>query len=343
MKPSLADRFEAVAGLASAVSAYAASQGIDAAPIARACGLDPERFDIVGERVSLDRMARFMEALALIAADDLFGLKSASMFEKGASGPFGYALMNAPTLRDGLVFIGRNLNKITETSICTLEIGAREVHFDWTYSPLILHRTQYVDMTTAQMMAHARTLIGPDIGRTRLELERPKPANPGLHRQILVRNISFNAPINSFSVPTELLDRQNPKADRRLFAIMAQQVEAMQVHQTDSGDPVAAVRLYVAENLAPDAPTLAQAADRLGMSERTLQRRLTEAGTSLQAIVDECRKEMAERLLSETSLTLSQISYKLGFSAPGAFTRSSIRWFGATPSQVRQGQTKPRS
>jgi hypothetical protein len=61
-----------------------------------------------------------MEALALISGDDLFGLKSASMFSKGGSGPFGYALLNAPTVRDVMMFLGRNLQKISEASICTL-------------------------------------------------------------------------------------------------------------------------------------------------------------------------------------------------------------------------------
>ena len=72
------------------------------------------------------------------------------------------------------------------------------------------------------------------------------------------------------------------------------------------------------------------------MSPRTLQRRLTDAGTSMQSIVDDCRREMAERLLLETDLTLSSIGYRIGFSAPAAFTRSAIRWFGMTPSEFRE-------
>lgn len=336
MITTLADHFEVAAGLASGISRYAAGLGLDVDPIARACGLDPERFNTINERISLDRLCRYMEALALIAGDDVFGLKSVSGFEKGASGPFGYGLMNAATVRDFLMFFGRNMNKVSETKMCTLEIGARAAHFEWTYSPLILHRDQYVDMGTVQAFNILRILLGDDINRVKLELERKKPINTNLHKQLLTQNVSFNAPVNAMIIPAEFLARINPDADPRLFALMSAQLDAIELRGADLSDPVAAIRFQVAENLAGNTPTLASEAERLGMSPRTLQRRLTDAGTSMQAIVDECRREMAARLLSETSLTLSSITYKLGFSAPAAFTRSAIRWFGMTPSQYRK-------
>jgi len=336
MITTLADHFEVAAGLASGISRYAAGLGLDVDPIARACGLDPERFGIINERISHDRLCRYMEALALIAGDDVFGLKSVSGFEKGASGPFGYGLMNAATVRDFLTFFGRHMSKISESRVCTLEIGARSTHFEWTYSPLILHRDQYVDMGAVQTFNLLRVLLGDDINRVKLELERKKPINTSLHKQLLTQNVSFNAPVNAMIIPAEYLGRINPDADPRLFAMMSAQLDAMEIRGTDLSDPVAAIRFQVAENLAGNTPTLASEAERLGMSPRTLQRRLTDAGTSMQAIIDECRREMAARLLSETTLTLSSITYKLGFSAPAAFTRSAIRWFGMTPSQYRK-------
>lgn len=332
----LADRYEAAAGLASAVGAYAQTCGIDAEPIARACGLDPDRFEQIGERVKLDRLCRYMEALALVSGDDLFGLKSAGMFNKGASGTFGYAMLNAPTMRDFLVFLGRNMRKISEISISTLEIGFRDVIFEWTYSPLILHRDQYVDMTIAQTLYHIKPFLGEDVKNCRLELERRKPINLLLHRQLLGPKTSFGATINRMIIPASYLSRPNPQADARLFAILVQQVEAIPSRPLETTDPVTSIRLHVVDRLTSGVPTLAEEAERLGMSARTLQRRLTEAQTSMHEIIDDSRKEMAECLLLETSLSLSEISFRLGFSAPAAFTRSAIRWFGRPPSAHRK-------
>jgi len=336
MPTTLADQFEAVAGVASAVGAYAASRNIDSDAIARGCGLDPARFGILGERVSLNRLCRFLEALALISGDDLFGLKSAEVFEKGASGPFGYALMSAPTIRDLLIFLGRNLHKAGETSICTLAIGARETHFEWAYSPLILHCDQYVDLGLVQTFRHLKAILGPDTNQLKLELTRLKPKNTNLHKELLTKHVSFGATVNAMIMPSEFLGRVNPNADPRLFKMMSQQMDAIEIRSTKSQDPVVSVKLHLAENLAGNVPTLAQEAERLGMSPRTLQRRLTDAGTSMQALLDQCRSEMAERLLLDTTLSLSAITYKLGFSAPAAFTRSAIRWFGVTPSNYRK-------
>lgn len=337
----LADRYEAAAGLASAISTYAASLSIDADPIARASGLDPDRFDQIGERVKLDRLCRYMEALALISGDDLFGLKSASMFTKGASGPFGYALLNAPTLRDVLVFLGRNMRKISNLKICTLEIGAKDAIFEWTYSPLIIHRDQYVDMTLAQTLAHFEPFLGQDIKSCRLELERKKPGNINLHKQLLGPKTRFGATINRLIIPASYLSRTNPNADIRLHKILVQQIEAIPFSPVDTTDTVTSIRLHVIERLASGIPSLKDEAERLGMSARTLQRRLTEAGTSMQEIIDDSRKEMAQSLLTETTLSLSEISFQLGFSAPAAFTRSAIRWFGKTPSAYRKQPSSP--
>lgn len=336
MKPTLADSFEVAAGLASGISKYASGLGIDAEPIARACGLDPSRFSVIGERISLDRLCRYMEALAMISSDDCFGLQSAEAFQKGASGPFGYAMMNAATLHECLIFMGRNLHKISESSVGTLEVGTRKTYYQWTYSPLILHRTQYVDMGIAQSFAHFRSFLGDDVRDLKVELERKPPKNMNLHRKILSRDVSFNAQVNTIIFPSSFLSRTNPHADARLFAMMSKSMDDIPSRTPDDGDPVSAIRLHVAENLEANTPTLTGEAERLGMSSRTLQRRLTAAGTSMQAIIDECRKEMAGKLLLETNLTLSSIGYKLGFSAPAAFTRSALRWYNMTPSEFRR-------
>lgn len=332
---AMGDRFEVAAGLAGSLVTYAAARGIDAGPIARASGLDPDSFGAMFDRISLDRLCRFMEALAIISQDDQFGLKAGAVFEKGASGPFGYALIHAPTVRQALTFIGRNLPKVADVSVCTLEEGAREVRLEWSYPALILRRDQFNDMIAVMALVHFHDILGADMDMARIELERPKPKSLTIYKELLCRHIAFAAPVNAIVMPAALMARPNPAADARLFAILSKQLDDMRVARPHSTDPVTAARYIVLDTLDGAAPTLAEVAGQLGLSERTLQRRLTEAGTSLQEIVDECRRELAEKLLLETDLSLAQIAYKLGFSAPSAFTRSATRWFGTSPSRYR--------
>jgi len=74
----------------------------------------------------------------------------------------------------------------------------------------------------------------------------------------------------------------------------------------------------------------------LAIAPRTLQRRLAAKGVSYQQVVDDVRRDAAERLLADPSLAVSQIGYLLGFSEPSAFHRAFKRWHDVTPQEYRQ-------
>jgi AraC-like DNA-binding protein len=73
----------------------------------------------------------------------------------------------------------------------------------------------------------------------------------------------------------------------------------------------------------------------LAVSQRTLQRRLADEGTTYQAVLDDVRREMAERHLHDTALAIAEISFLLGYSEPAAFHRAFKRWHGVTPQTYR--------
>jgi len=83
-----------------------------------------------------------------------------------------------------------------------------------------------------------------------------------------------------------------------------------------------------------DASLVALAA-RIGMSERTLQRKLSGQGTSHQKLLDEMRRELALRYLRDPNIAICEAAYLLGFSESSAFHRAFKRWTGATPSEFR--------
>jgi len=76
-------------------------------------------------------------------------------------------------------------------------------------------------------------------------------------------------------------------------------------------------------------------AQTLHLSQRTLQRRLQEEGTSFQTLLDDTRRELAEQYLAQPSMTLLEIAYLLGFADPSNFFRAFRRWFDATPGEYR--------
>ena len=71
------------------------------------------------------------------------------------------------------------------------------------------------------------------------------------------------------------------------------------------------------------------------MSGRTLQRRLADRGATYQSLVDEARRQLAEKLLRDTGYSLAEVAYLTGFSEQSAFTRAFKRWAGQTPRSYR--------
>lgn len=329
------DRFEVSAGLAASVMSFSAARGIDADPIARACGLDPQQFGSLHARIGLEKFTRFLEALAALSGNATFGLEAGAAFEKGATGALGYALICAPTVRDALEVLRLNLRKTDTATNYRFAAEGNEYCVRWTYSPLLVRREQFVDMGFAILVAHFRSMLGPDIDRLRIEMERPRPHNVSIYKDLLGKNVVFAAARNLCAFPLDVLSRRNDNADPRLFGILMDQLDRQQAEISPDDDLVAAARHFVLASIGQDTPGLARTSAHLRMSERTLQRRLSEAGTSLQDIVDDSRRELAMRLLVESDLSLAEISYRLGFSAQSAFSRSAARWFGLTPSQYR--------
>ncbi len=98
----------------------------------------------------------------------------------------------------------------------------------------------------------------------------------------------------------------------------------------------------VAERLGSGRTSLRDVAQQMGISERTLRRRLTDAGTSFSALVSRKRIDLANGWLSSTDFDLKHISFLLGYSEPAAFSRAFKRWTGDSPGRRRGSDIGPR-
>ena len=81
--------------------------------------------------------------------------------------------------------------------------------------------------------------------------------------------------------------------------------------------------------------SIEEAANRLGMSKRSLQRRLSEESSSYQEVLNATRRELAQSFLSRSSASLGEIAYLLGFQDGNSFIRAFRGWTGQTPGEYR--------
>lgn len=95
------------------------------------------------------------------------------------------------------------------------------------------------------------------------------------------------------------------------------------------------VHAVLLELLPGNAATIEQAAERLGLSKRTLQRRLEDEGENFRALVNATRESLARHYLGSTTMSSGEIAFLLGFEDPNSFYRAFQDWTGQTPESAR--------
>lgn len=178
-----------------------------------------------------------------------------------------------------------------------------------------------------------------------VRLTRPAPPRPTRHEALLGAPVVFGCAVGALCVPRDTWEAKLPGADPMLQETLRALAERLELGASTS-DLEQAVRARL-RSLLPegggDAPAVARS---LGMSARTLHRRLRAAGRSFGEVVDLFRESEAERLLASRAASLSEVAYRLGFSDQSAFTRAFRRWKGAPPSAwlgTRRAPGQPRA
>lgn len=141
--------------------------------------------------------------------------------------------------------------------------------------------------------------------------------------------VEFDSPRNALVFPTELLAAPLPTADPHTAALCVRQCEEL-LEQRRSRDGIAGEVRHQLLRVPGQVPTMGHIAAGMHIAERTLHRRLAREGTSYRALLDEVRETLAKELLAN-DLTVKEVSDRLGYSEPAAFTHAYTRWHGAPP------------
>ena len=159
------------------------------------------------------------------------------------------------------------------------------------------------------------------------------------HAQVFGPNVVYGVPAAFGRFHAALLDRAVPNADASMLQVLqrrADELLAQRLRETAEPRIVTDVRREVAAQLASDRARLDDVAAALALNPRTLQRKLAEAGTNFQAVHDAARQALAEDLLRDSPLNLTDVAYMLGYREQSSFNRACREWFGNTPARTRE-------
>jgi AraC-like DNA-binding protein len=147
--------------------------------------------------------------------------------------------------------------------------------------------------------------------------------------------VEFGAAENSFTLSRTDVDRILPTANRPLAGVL-DGLLTEQLAKLTRDDVVSRCKVAFLEQLSSGEPSAEDVARQLHMSNRTLQRKLSEAGTSYQKLVDDTRRDLALRYIEDAGKSITDITFLLGFSGHSTFSRAFKRWTGTSPSDYRQ-------
>jgi AraC-like DNA-binding protein len=244
-----------------------------------------------------------------------------------------YLTTSAATLGAGLTLLQRSLPLAMPWLQLSIEEHGEEMLLSFAKQPRFPGRDE-ADLFALGILVRRleRTPLRP-VRFTRIELPLRAPADREAWSR-LVDGTPLRFGARSFRMALRREDWQLPmrRSDARLTELLQQQLAL-----ADEPGLLVALRALLRERL----PDVEQAALALGLSRRSLQRKLFSAGTTFEQERDQVRRDLAEALLLQSQLSLREVAERLGFAEQASFTRAFQRWTGSTPSRVRRyGQLK---
>jgi AraC-like DNA-binding protein len=168
----------------------------------------------------------------------------------------------------------------------------------------------------------------------RIELTRRR-ANEEMLRKHFACDIRFDAPFDVVVFEEAALALPFVTGSAQVLAALEPGLEAALRDEGASPTLLDDVRSTLGQRICGERPAVDKVAKALGMSARTLQRRLGELGTSYQQVLDDVRRRSARRLLANTDLATSEVAFLLGFEEMNSFTRAFHAWEGTSPGKWR--------
>ena len=280
-------------------------------------------------------------ALPASAPRDELGLRAAERFVTGDADLLGYIMAHSMHGLDAATALMQHARLIGDSADYRVETRGERVVIE--LGLLGGRGTEFPEGADFAVAVIFRLLLDATHGRTRplaVHLPRPCPRVVRPFQRFFRTKVVFEAALPALEYERATMLVPLTQGDPRLVRILKKQAaaELELLRAAGSDDWQHRVRALIAQDLArADSDcSLAWAAARCGVSERTLRRRLSDAGTSYRSLVDDARKERALAMLAhEPSVT--EVAHRLGFSDATAFARAFRRWTGHSPHAARRG------
>ncbi len=318
---------------------------IDKGALLRSLGIDPEA-PVDPSQMVLD--TDYYGFLERIAAVDRWAttlpLRVGASMRCDEYGAFGLAWKSAADLRGSYERAERYARVLT--SVSTYEV---ETSDDGAFMHLRREGERRLGLrlsneaTIASIVSISQQASSEEFQPLAVYFKHPAPDAVAGHEEHFGCPVHFASDRDALLVSKEDLKTPNKLGDEGLSRFFETHLEAEVSKLEEDNSLQHQVQARIARSLSEGVPTISDVAKHLGMSGRTLQRRLSELRFSYQTLVDETRRRLAKRFLQQTDFSLAEVAFMTGFSEQSSFTRAFKRWAGQTPRSYRlESQPGPR-
>lgn len=285
------------------------------------------------DNVGYEKVTALWNRAAAATGDAAFGVHAAEQLPPGLFDVVEYAALSSATLREALAQLCRYQRLVTEVARYTLDGDTLRLDYDLGASPAppSPHAREYL---LATVVAKARQATGLARPARALHFRHAAPATLDEQRRFFACPLRFDAAHDQIDLDPAALSASLVRADPALRAVLDRHAQALLAELPDDARASTRVSRWLVGNLVT--ANIRVAAAHLGLSERSLQRRLREEGTAFEALLEAARRQEAMRLLADDRLAVAEIAFLLGFSEASAFHRAFKRWTSVTPAAFRK-------
>jgi AraC-like DNA-binding protein len=279
---------------------------------------------------------RLLDEAAIALKDDCLGFTLARDHDPRKIGLLYYVMASSQTLGDGLRRVAR-YSRITNES---LVVGYREGNrliINLSYSGVPRHSDRHqMEFCMFGVLRICRLLTGQNIVPQHFSIAHHRSGSTSEMARFVGTKVEFGADTDELALKLDARDLPLIHSDPYLNDLLLKYCEAALADKRGDMSQLRTKVENAISSLLPHGRVLVgDVAHNLGMSERTLGRKLADEGLNFTQILQQLRRDLAVRYLDDRRLQVSKIAWLLGFHDVSAFTHACKRWTGKAPSQMR--------
>jgi AraC-like DNA-binding protein len=309
--------------------------GVPGERFLQAAAVDLAKLESADGRLGIAAFDALLDLALSLSRDEAFGLHMGEMVNPGNYNLTTHLVAHATSLRDAIDSMQRFHRLLTDRPFWRFVERERTASLIFDAGPGSSPARRFRCELTMTGFHKLLTYITPRARPQVVGFDYPAPRYAREYTRVFEGTERFDQALTSMVFDRALLDTVQKNRDPDLRAAIVARAQRRVSEMVNDAGYAERVRRHLLDAAAPDRRDMASVARALGLSARTLRRRLDEEGTSFREVLDAALGTLAKRLVARGDQPIEAAAYAMGFSHPSAFHRAFKRWTGATPGASR--------